>query len=174
MALLVREIRLYWKRTLKRLDLTARTAFTLIEPDVTREPGQIDEFLRAHGGAGVQHLAFRTDDIATAVRAISGRGVEFLVASESVTLDTLGFKVMRDVAPGEAPHAVQGGAAPADRYRPSPHGEAVREGDRTRPGRRRGGEPAAPAGERAGEQDGAGAPRERGARRRRRRLPQRR
>ena len=30
------------------------------------------------------------------------RGVEFLVASESVTLDTLGFKVMRDVAPGEA------------------------------------------------------------------------
>src|SRR6185312_8027271 len=30
------------------------------------------------------------------------KGVEFLVASESVTLDTLGFKVMRDVAPGEA------------------------------------------------------------------------
>jgi len=30
------------------------------------------------------------------------KGVEFLVASESVTLDTLGFKLMRDVAPGEA------------------------------------------------------------------------
>ena len=30
------------------------------------------------------------------------KGVEFIVASESVTLDTLGFKVMRDVAPGEA------------------------------------------------------------------------
>src|SRR5512142_627374 len=30
------------------------------------------------------------------------KGVEFLVASESVTLDTLGFKVMRDVAHGEA------------------------------------------------------------------------
>jgi amidophosphoribosyltransferase len=30
------------------------------------------------------------------------KGVEFLVASESVTLDTLGFKPMRDVAPGEA------------------------------------------------------------------------
>src|SRR5260221_563760 len=35
-------------------------------------------------------------------RADTDRGVEFIVASESVTLDTLGFKVMRDVAPGEA------------------------------------------------------------------------
>ena len=32
-------------------------------------------------------------------RADTDKGVEFLVASESVTLDTLGFKVMRDVAP---------------------------------------------------------------------------
>jgi 4-hydroxymandelate synthase len=61
-------------------DHDARVTFTLIEPDVTREPGQIDDFLRSHGGAGVQHLAFRTADIATAVRTISGRGVEFLVA----------------------------------------------------------------------------------------------
>src|SRR5690349_3060806 len=35
-------------------------------------------------------------------RADTEKGVEFLVASESVTLDTLGFKVMRDVNPGEA------------------------------------------------------------------------
>jgi amidophosphoribosyltransferase len=35
-------------------------------------------------------------------RADTEKGVEFLVASESVTLDTLNFKVMRDVAPGEA------------------------------------------------------------------------
>lgn len=51
---------------------------TLLEPDATAEPGQIDAFLAAHSGPGVQHLAFRTDDIATAVRTLADRGVRFL------------------------------------------------------------------------------------------------
>jgi 4-hydroxymandelate synthase len=61
-------------------DTTAEVTFTLLEPDLTREPGQIDEFLDSHQGAGVQHVAFRTADIAASVRTLSARGVEFLTA----------------------------------------------------------------------------------------------
>ena len=52
--------------------------FTFLEPCVDREPGQIDAFLAAHGGPGVQHLALRTRDIAAAVRALGEADVEFL------------------------------------------------------------------------------------------------
>lgn len=61
-------------------DETGAATFTLIEPDPALDPGQIDEFLDRHGGAGVQHLALRTADIAHAVRTLSSRGVKFLAA----------------------------------------------------------------------------------------------
>ncbi|MFF2330054.1 MULTISPECIES: 4-hydroxyphenylpyruvate dioxygenase [unclassified Streptomyces] len=52
--------------------------FTVIAPDPTAEPGQIDEFIANHAGAGIQHVAFRTDDAVRAVRALGRRGVDFL------------------------------------------------------------------------------------------------
>ncbi|GLW56108.1 VOC family protein [Kitasatospora phosalacinea] len=52
--------------------------FTLLEPDTSRAAGQIDGFLEAHGGAGVQHLAYATGSITAAVRELAGRGVAFL------------------------------------------------------------------------------------------------
>jgi 4-hydroxymandelate synthase len=61
-------------------DHDRNTTFTLIEPDLAGEPGQIAEFLRDHGGPGVQHLAFRTPSIATAIQTITQSGVEFLEA----------------------------------------------------------------------------------------------
>jgi len=51
--------------------------FTIIQPDMSRQPGQIDDFLSWHGGAGVQHLALSTDDIVATVRTFSGNGAGF-------------------------------------------------------------------------------------------------
>ncbi|MFF7474795.1 4-hydroxyphenylpyruvate dioxygenase [Streptomyces sp. NPDC008092] len=51
---------------------------TLIQPDPTADPGQIDEFLKSHQGAGVQHLAFSSPDAVRSVRALGRRGVTFL------------------------------------------------------------------------------------------------
>ncbi|HEV2635703.1 MAG TPA: 4-hydroxyphenylpyruvate dioxygenase [Actinocrinis sp.] len=52
--------------------------FTVLEPDAAAEPGQIDDFLDGHGGAGIQHLALRTTDIADGIRRLGERGVDFL------------------------------------------------------------------------------------------------
>jgi 4-hydroxymandelate synthase len=62
---------------------TGGVTLTILEPDTTRAPGQIDEFVRANGGAGVQHVAFLTEDITAAVRMISGHGVRFLATPAS-------------------------------------------------------------------------------------------
>lgn len=51
---------------------------TVLSPSAAHEPGQIDDFLRNHGGAGVQHIAFSCDDIVNAVGQLWARGVEFL------------------------------------------------------------------------------------------------
>jgi 4-hydroxymandelate synthase len=52
--------------------------FTVIEPDVSTEPGQIDQFVKDHGGAGVQHIAFTTDDIVRDVDRLERNGITFL------------------------------------------------------------------------------------------------
>lgn len=85
-------------------DDAGTVTFTLIEPDLSLKPGQIDEFLQAHGGAGVQHLAFRTENIVEAVRTLAGRGVEFLAAPPGYyrTLPTRLGTVARPVSELEA------------------------------------------------------------------------
>jgi 4-hydroxymandelate synthase len=78
--------------------------FTLIEPDVTQKPGHIDDFLDDHGCAGVQHIAFATDDIVRAVDVIRGRGVEFMSTPDSyyeelpnrVVPEQYGFDTLRE------------------------------------------------------------------------------
>lgn len=51
---------------------------TLIEPDITQEHSHINEFLDEHGCAGVQHIAFATDEIVTTVADLRQRGVAFM------------------------------------------------------------------------------------------------
>lgn len=51
---------------------------TLIEPDVSRTAGQIDDFLKNHGGPGVQHIALSTADIVRTVTRMSEAGMAFL------------------------------------------------------------------------------------------------
>ena len=50
---------------------------------------------------GIRPLVFGSAD--------TEQGTEYLVASESVALDTLGFKLVRDIAPGEAVFIDEGG-----------------------------------------------------------------
>ena len=64
--------------------------FTLLQPDLRRRAGQIDDFLTWHGGAGVQHVAFRTGDIVGAVRTFGRRGVGFAATPASY------YDVVRD------------------------------------------------------------------------------
>lgn len=60
-----------------------RVTFTLVAPDRSKNPGQLDGFLSRNCGPGVQHLAFEVPDIISAVRDFSARGVEFLHTPDS-------------------------------------------------------------------------------------------
>lgn len=55
-----------------------RIKFPINEPAEGKKKSQIDEYLEFHGGAGVQHIALRTDDIVHTVNRLRTRGVDFL------------------------------------------------------------------------------------------------
>lgn len=56
---------------------------TLIEPDQDLDPGHIDDFVRDHGGPGVQHIALSTADAVTTVGRLQERGVAFLATPDA-------------------------------------------------------------------------------------------
>lgn len=64
-------------------DPSGTVTLTIIAPDPAQQPGQIDDFLSSHEGAGVQHIAFSTAEIATAVTTFTMRGVRFLSTPSS-------------------------------------------------------------------------------------------
>jgi len=60
-----------------------RVKFPINEPAAGKKKSQIEEYLDFYRGAGVQHMAIRTDDIAETIRALKHNGVEFLDTPDS-------------------------------------------------------------------------------------------
>ena len=59
-------------------DAEHRVKFPINEPAQGKKKSQIEEYLEFYRGAGVQHIAIRTDDIISTIRALKQNGVEFL------------------------------------------------------------------------------------------------
>jgi 4-hydroxyphenylpyruvate dioxygenase len=55
-----------------------RIVLPINEPAEGRRKSQIQEYVEAYGGSGVQHIALATDDIVTTVSALRARGVRFM------------------------------------------------------------------------------------------------
>ncbi|KAF2728198.1 4-hydroxyphenylpyruvate dioxygenase [Polyplosphaeria fusca] len=53
------------------------------EPAKGKKQSQIEEYVDFYGGAGVQHIALRTDDIVGAITNLKARGVEFIKVPET-------------------------------------------------------------------------------------------
>ena len=66
----------------------------LNEPAEGKRKSQIQEYIDTYRGPGVQHMAFRTDDVVQAISALRARGVRFLEANDAYFEDVrqrLGF-----------------------------------------------------------------------------------
>jgi 4-hydroxyphenylpyruvate dioxygenase len=72
------------------------------EPAEGKKQSQIEEYVDFYGGAGVQHVAFRTTDIITAIRNLKARGMEFIKVPETYymsmkqRLEAAGMKLNED------------------------------------------------------------------------------
>lgn len=64
-------------------DGSGRVKFPINEPAEGKKKSQIDEYLEFFGGAGVQHVALRTDDIVYTVSRLRARGMQFLSVPRS-------------------------------------------------------------------------------------------
>jgi 4-hydroxyphenylpyruvate dioxygenase len=64
-------------------DQTGLIKFPIMEPARGRRRSQIEEYLTFHGGAGVQHIAFSSNDIIRTVGVLRQAGVGFLAPPPS-------------------------------------------------------------------------------------------
>ncbi|KAK5080824.1 hypothetical protein LTR24_008398 [Lithohypha guttulata] len=60
-----------------------RIKMPINEPATGKKKSQIEEYVDFYGGAGVQHIALRTEDIVRDVTNLKSRGVEFITVPDS-------------------------------------------------------------------------------------------
>ena len=76
-------------RSIVVADFTEKVKMPINEPADGVRKSQIQEYVEYYGGAGVQHIAMRTEDIVKTVLAMKARGVEFLEKIPNTYYDNL-------------------------------------------------------------------------------------
>ncbi|CAG8570904.1 24643_t:CDS:2 [Racocetra persica] len=90
-------------RSIVMADYDERIKMPVNEPAIGRKKSQIQEFVEYYGGAGVQHIALRTNDIITSVSNLKSRGLEFLTIPATYyddlrsRLSTSNVKILEDI-----------------------------------------------------------------------------
>lgn len=69
-------------RSVVMADPSEKIKVPINEPALGKKKSQIQEFVDFYGGAGVQHIAIRTNDIITSVTNMRKRGCDFLVVPD--------------------------------------------------------------------------------------------
>jgi 4-hydroxyphenylpyruvate dioxygenase len=67
-------------RSIVMTDYDEKVKMPINEPATGKKKSQIQEYVDYNAGAGVQHIALRTEDIITSVSNLRARGVEFLTS----------------------------------------------------------------------------------------------
>lgn len=90
-------------RSIVVTDFDEKIKMPINEPAPGKKKSQIQEYVEYYGGAGVQHIAMRTNDIITTVERCIARGVEFLTIPDTYYenlkkgLANAGIKVAEDI-----------------------------------------------------------------------------
>jgi 4-hydroxyphenylpyruvate dioxygenase len=70
-------------RSIVVTDFDENVKMPINEPAPGKRKSQIEEYVEFYGGAGVQHIAIKTDNIIEAVEACKARGLEFLTIPDA-------------------------------------------------------------------------------------------
>ncbi|RGB31774.1 Glyoxalase/Bleomycin resistance protein/Dihydroxybiphenyl dioxygenase [Rhizophagus diaphanus] len=90
-------------RSIVMADYHEKIKMPVNEPAIGRKKSQIQEYVDYYGGAGVQHIALRTEDIITSITNLRARGLEFITIPDSYydnlreRLQTSYTKILEDI-----------------------------------------------------------------------------